>query len=100
MITLFNEFAKVLPWTTDLGQQPVLHFKFTFIKNLSIDKICLENKIEHRTIKFKHPWTNRMVKNFNRRIRDKIFKKYRFQTIFEMKDLTIKFINKYKLKKD
>ena len=33
------------------------------------DNICQENKIQHRTIKFKHPWTNGMVENFNKRIK-------------------------------
>ncbi|MEW6619222.1 MAG: DDE-type integrase/transposase/recombinase [bacterium] len=30
-------------------------------KTHSFDKICQENKIQHRTIKFKHPWTNGMI---------------------------------------
>ncbi|MFH1481919.1 MAG: integrase core domain-containing protein, partial [Patescibacteria group bacterium] len=65
----------------------------------SFDKICFESKIEHRTIKFKHPWTNGMVENFNKRIKNNVFKKYFFQSIFEMKEKTIKFINEYNFEK-
>ena len=25
------------------------------------DKICIQNKIQYRTIKFRHPWTNGMM---------------------------------------
>ena len=63
------------------------------------DKICQENKIEHRTIKFKHPWTNGMVENFNKRIKNNVFKKYLFSSIFEMKEKTINFVNKYTFEK-
>ena len=40
-----------------------------------------------------------MVERFNRRIKDEIFKKYLFSTIFEMKNSTIEFINKYNFEK-
>lgn len=63
------------------------------------DNICQRNKIEHRTIKFKHPWTNGMIENFNRRIKDNVFKKYLFSTVFEMKEKTIYFVNKYNQEK-
>lgn len=63
------------------------------------DKICQENKIQHRTIKFKHPWTNGMVERFNRRVRENILKKYLFSSIFEMNDKLINFINDYNLNK-
>jgi transposase InsO family protein len=43
-----------------------------------LDKLCQENKIKHRTIKFKHPWTNGMVERFNGKIKDKVFKRYIF----------------------
>ena len=36
------------------------------------DKICIQNKIQHRTIKFRHPWTNGMVERFNRTLRGKV----------------------------
>lgn len=36
------------------------------------DKICIHNKIQHRTIKFRHPWTNGMVERFNRTLMGKV----------------------------
>lgn len=59
------------------------------------DKICKQNKIQHRTIKFHHPWTNGMIERFNKRIKDKVLKKYRFSSIFELKEKLIDFINDY-----
>jgi len=59
------------------------------------DTICMENKINHRTIKFKHPWTNGMIENFNGRIKRKVLTKYLFQTIIEMKDKLIEFVDDY-----
>ena len=38
------------------------------------DRLCHPKKIEHRTIKFKHPWTNGMVERFNGKIKAKVFK--------------------------
>jgi len=59
------------------------------------DKICKKNKIQHRTIKFKHPWTNGMVENFNKKIRKKVLTKYMFQSIFEMMDKLMEFVDDY-----
>jgi len=44
------------------------------------DQICIQNKIQHRTIKFRHPWTNGfrhpwtngMVERFNRTLMGKV----------------------------
>jgi transposase InsO family protein len=36
------------------------------------DKICIQNKIQHRTIEFRHPWTNCMVERFNRTLMGKV----------------------------
>ncbi|MFH1482066.1 MAG: integrase core domain-containing protein [Patescibacteria group bacterium] len=55
--------------------------------------------MEHRTIKFKHSWTNGRVENFNKRIKNNVFKKNLFSTIFEMKEKTIEFINEYNFEK-
>lgn len=59
------------------------------------DKLCKENKIQHRTIKFRHPWTNGMVERFNRKVRDKVLNKYVFCDIIEMNDKLIEYVNKY-----
>ena len=64
-------------------------------KTHPFDKICKKNKIQHRTIKFKHPWTNGMIENFNKRIRRKILTKYMFQSIFEMMDKLMEFVDDY-----
>jgi transposase InsO family protein len=63
------------------------------------DKICQENKIQHRTIKFKHPWTNGMVERFNRTLKDQVLKKYLFSSIFEMNGKLIEFVNQYNFEK-
>ncbi len=34
------------------------------------DNICQKHKIHHRTIRFKHPWTNGIVENFNKSIKE------------------------------
>ena len=59
------------------------------------DVICNQNKIEHRTIKFKHPWTNGMVESFNKKIKNNVFKKYLFSTIFDLKDKILVYIDNY-----
>jgi len=63
------------------------------------DKICIQNKIQHRTIKFRHPWTNGMVERFNRTIREKVLDRQMFSSIFEMEGKLIEFVNKYNLEK-
>ena len=49
------------------------------------DHICLEHKIQHRTIKFKHPWTNGMVERFNQKVKTKDFKRYLFAGVEDLK---------------
>jgi transposase InsO family protein len=63
------------------------------------DQICQANKIQHRTIKFKHPWTNGMVERFNRTLKDQVLKKYLFSGIFEMNGKLIEFVNRYNFEK-
>ena len=59
------------------------------------DKICQKHKIQHRTIKFKHPWTNGMVENFNKRIKNRVLTRYRFQSIFELNGKLLDFVDDY-----
>lgn len=63
------------------------------------DTICLKHKIQHRTIKFKHPWTNGMVERFNRTLKDRVLKKYLFSSIFKMNGKLIEFVNRYNFEK-
>ncbi len=60
------------------------------------DKTCQDNNINHRTIKFYHPWTNGMIERFNQTIKNKVLKKYIFfSDIFSLKEKLIEFINNY-----
>ncbi len=51
-------------------------------------------KIKHRTIKFKHPWTNGQVENLNQKIKKK---KYIFCDIIYLESKLIEFINDYNM---
>ena len=59
------------------------------------DAVCKENKIEHRTIKFKHPWTNGMVERFNGKIKSKVFKRHLFENRDDLKKKLIEYLNHY-----
>ena len=59
------------------------------------DKLCQKHKIKHRTIKFKHPWTNGQVENFNKRIKRGVLTKYRFSSIFELTGKLLEFVDDY-----
>lgn len=63
------------------------------------DKICRQHSIQHRTIKFKHPWTNGMVERFNRTLKDQVLRKYLFSSIFEMNGKLVEFVNGYNMEK-
>ncbi len=79
-------------------------FEFTYkslVKSLrtkkihSFDQVCKENNIEHRTIKFNHPWTNGMVERFNGKIKTKVFKKYLFPHVEDLNLKLREYINHY-----
>lgn len=59
------------------------------------DIICKENKIEHRTIKFKHPWTNGMVERFNSKIKSKVFKRHILADRDDLEIKLIEYLNRY-----
>lgn len=68
-------------------------------KTHPFDRLCQKHKIQHRTIKFKHSWTNGMVERFNRTLKDQVLKKYLFSSIFEMDGKLIDFVNQYNFEK-
>lgn len=57
--------------------------------------LCNQNKIQHRTIKFNHPWTNGMIERFNEKIKDNVFKRYLFENIEDLKAKLTEYINHY-----
>jgi len=58
-------------------------------------KGCQDNKIKHRTIKFKHPWTNGQVEALNKKIKQKVLTKYIFSDILDKDRKLIEFIEYY-----
>ena len=61
-------------------------------------KLCKENNIKHRTIKFKHPNVNGQVENFNKEINRKVLTRYIFSDIVDFEDKLIEFIIDYNIK--
>jgi len=59
------------------------------------DAVCKENKVEHRTIKFKHPWTNGMVERFNGKIKNKVFRRYIFTDRDDLENKLTDYLNRY-----
>ena len=59
--------------------------------------LCKQHKIDHRTIKFKHPWTNGMIERFNGKIKDKVFRRYLFEDIEDLNGTVVKYVNDYRM---
>lgn len=58
-------------------------------------KLCRKHKIEHRRIKFRHPWTNGMVERFNGKIKKNVLRKYLFKDVDDLKEKLTGYINDY-----
>lgn len=58
-------------------------------------KICKQNKIQHRTIRFRHPWTNGMVERFNGKIKKNVIRRYLFENETDLKLKLIIYLNSY-----
>lgn len=58
-------------------------------------KLCHTHKIQHRRIKFRHPWTNGMVERFNGKIKRNVLKKYLFSNVDDLNEKLIAYINNY-----
>ena len=64
-------------------------------KEHPFDTVCKTNKIEHRTIKFRHPWTNGMVERFNGKVKAKVIKRYLFEGKEDLEEKLICYLNSY-----
>jgi hypothetical protein len=64
-------------------------------KEHPFDTICKANKIEHRLIKFRHPWTNGMVERFNGKVKTKVIKRHIFEGKEDLRKEILVYCNKY-----
>ena len=64
-------------------------------KEHPFDTVCKTNKIHHRTIKFRHPWTNGMVERFNGKVKVKVIKRYIFENKEDLEVKLICYLNSY-----
>ena len=58
-------------------------------------KLCRKHRIEHRRIKFRHPWTNGMIERFNGKIKKNVLRKYLFSDVDDLKEKLSEYINDY-----
>lgn len=63
------------------------------------DRVCYENKIEHRLTKVNHPWTNGQVERMNRTIKEATVKRYYYDNHQQLKKHLYNFINAYNFAK-
>ena len=63
------------------------------------DRICDENKIDHRLTKVNHPWTNGQVERMNRTIKDATVKRYYYTTHQQLRQHLYAFVNAYNFAK-
>jgi transposase InsO family protein len=59
------------------------------------DRLCQENRIEHRLTKIKHPWTNGQVERMNRTIKEATVKRYHYDRHGQLEAHLADFINAY-----
>lgn len=59
------------------------------------DRLCQKHRIEHRTIKFRHPWTNGMVERFNGKVKTKVFRRYLFSDVEDLRKKLTDYLTNY-----
>jgi len=64
-------------------------------KNHPFTNLCRKHSIQHRRIKFKHPWTNGMVERFNGKVKKNVLRKYLFKDMDDLKEKLTAYINDY-----
>ena len=63
------------------------------------DRVCHDNKIEHRLTKVSHPWTNGQVERMNRTLKEATVKRYYYDTHDQLKQHLAAFVNAYNFAK-
>jgi len=90
---------KITHVLTDNGLQFTHHdpskHHFTHI----FKQLCIENNIEHRRTRVKHPWTNGQVERMNRTIKDATVKQFHYCSHQQLKKHLNAFVNAYNFAK-
>ena len=63
------------------------------------DRVCHDNRIEHRLTKVSHPWTNGQVERMNRTLKEATVKRYYYDTHDQFKNHLEAFVNAYNFAK-
>lgn len=63
------------------------------------DRVCHENKIDHRLTKVHHPWTNCQVERMNRTLKETTVKRYHYTSHEQLKRHLFTFLNAYNFAK-
>lgn len=63
------------------------------------DRVCHENKTEHRLTKVNHPWTNGQVERMNRTIKEATVKRYYYNSHDQLRQHLYAFVNAYNFAK-
>jgi len=58
-------------------------------------QVCKREKIKHRTIKFRHPWTNGMVERFNGKVKKNVIRRHIFADQLDLVQKLTAYLNKY-----
>ena len=61
----------------------------------SVDRICMENTIEHRLTKVNHPWTDGQVERMNRTSKEATVKRYYYKTGEQLREHLALFLEAY-----
>lgn len=84
---------------TDNGIQFANHARHVYAFEHIFNRVCRENRIEHRTTKVKHPWTNGQVERMNRTLKDATVKTFTYATHQQLKKHLHDFLMAYNFAK-
>jgi len=87
--------CKIHTMLTDNGIQFTNRKQDTSAFEPIFDRVCRENKIEHRLTRINHPWTNGQVERMNRTIRDATVKRYYYDNHEQLRRHLQDFIDAY-----
>ena len=63
------------------------------------NQICIKHNIKHKTIQFRHPWTNGQVEIMNKQIKNNTVKRYHYDNFEQLESHLHKYLQAYNLAK-